>query len=108
MGTDLECFEHIINQSKELCIKAIRIDPYVIEAMINPTEELCLAAVKKNGDTIRFIKDPTKAVCIAAVTHCSHDVLDYISNPSEKILAAAKRFTEIRQQKAKYYDWDMN
>jgi hypothetical protein len=45
----------------------VLLDPYAIEHVIDQTDDLCIKAIQLNINTFELIRNPTEAICIVAV-----------------------------------------
>ncbi|MCC0671423.1 MULTISPECIES: DUF4116 domain-containing protein, partial [unclassified Clostridioides] len=54
-------------QLDEICIKAIRKSPMVLQYIENQTEEMCLIAVKKDGLALKDVDNQTEKICLEAM-----------------------------------------
>ena len=76
-------FKYVLNQTREICLAAVKRNPDNIKFVINQTEELCQLAVGHKGDTIKFIKNPSEEICILAVKKSEHSI-SFIRRPISK------------------------
>jgi hypothetical protein len=83
--------QYIKNQTTEICIEAIKQNSYALEFILNQTKELCLLAVKLNGLSLQFVKNKTHEICIEAVKQ-NGLALQFIENQTlEMCLEAVKQ-----------------
>lgn len=65
--TDISYLNQIPQQSYELCLSAVQINPKAILYMRHPYEDIYIYAVSKRGDLLKHITQPTEAICLSAV-----------------------------------------
>ncbi len=59
--------KHVINQTRELCLAAVRQDGLALQYIRKQTHEICLEAVKQNGLALQYVHKQTKEICLTAV-----------------------------------------
>ena len=64
LGWDLE---FVLNQTKEICLCAVKQEGYAIMYVKEQTEEICLAAVRQNGLALKYVKEQTEFICSEAI-----------------------------------------
>lgn len=67
------------NQSRELCLAAVRECGWALESVKEQTEELCLAAVRQEGLALMFVANQTFDICLAAVQQ-NPDASEFIND----------------------------
>jgi hypothetical protein len=86
--------EFVQEQTPELCLEDIRINPFAIEYIKEQTPEICLEAVKQNGETLQYVKEQTPEICLAAVKDFGY-ALQYVKEQTPEIcLEAVKQYEE--------------
>lgn len=58
---------YIEDQTNEICLDAVKQNPFVLKFVKNQTDEICIAAVRKNGLALMFVKNQTYYICWIAV-----------------------------------------
>ncbi|ARF12430.1 protein of unknown function DUF4116 [Klosneuvirus KNV1] len=86
LETDPEIFGYIPNPSYNICLKAVELDGFNIEyvSTIFQTEELCLKAIKANPWCIKYIKDQTDIYVLAAISE-NPKTIKYITETTPDI-----------------------
>lgn len=82
--------EYILEQTEEICLRAVRRDGSMLEHVRDQTLEICLEAVKQNGFALSYIKNQTEEMCLTAVRQ-DGDALEYVINKTEEIISEATR-----------------
>lgn len=96
--------KYIKNQTREMCIEAVKINGLELEFALYKDDEICEMAFKNNYKSIKYINNPTKNMCIEAIKKNSM-LLEYIKNQDKElcILAINKnplsfRFVKIQDE----------
>ncbi len=61
------CLKNIKNQTKELCIEAVKNNGLALQHVINQTEEICIEAIKNNSSSLQYVIEQTETICIYAI-----------------------------------------
>lgn len=57
-----------LKQTRVLCIRSVKYDPYSIQYVRDQTPELCALAVSLNPHTIQYVRDQTLELCKMSIT----------------------------------------
>ena len=66
---DPEALDYIHDQTIEICMEAIKINPNSIRYIIDQTPELCLMAVRLSGNVLHYIRqeNQTEEIILSAI-----------------------------------------
>ena len=78
----------IKEQTREMCLIAVRKDGRELEYVIEQSEEICLEAVKENCRALEYVKEQTEEICIEAVMSSPY-ALRYVKEATETVKHAA-------------------
>lgn len=99
LDSDPTVFELIPNPSYNICLKAVEVDGFNIDYVseIFQIEELCLKALKSNPWCIKYIKDQTDIYVLAAISD-NPKTIKYINKttPDLELLAVKINGTAIK------------
>ena len=79
---------HVKDQTKKMCLEAVKQNGWALEYVKNQTEEMCLKAVKQNGYALIYVRKQTEEICLAAVKQDGY-ALHYVKDQTEEIIRAA-------------------
>jgi hypothetical protein len=78
----------IFIDDENVCVEAVRENPYALEYVINQTEKICIEAVQKSGDVLRFVRNQSNDICCKAVQQYPY-ALKYVINQNENMCIEA-------------------
>lgn len=78
---------NIINDTKSF-LKTLETRGSALVYANNQTREMCLAAVKNDGDSLRYVKEQTPEICLEAVRN-EGLALRFVKNKTPEICDAA-------------------
>jgi hypothetical protein len=94
------CLKHITDQTKYICIRAVRNNGLALEFVKNQTAddymEISIKALKNDGTALKFIEDQTNEQCLVAVNQIGF-ALKYVKNqtPDVCIKAITQKITAL-------------
>lgn len=80
--------EYIEDQTEELCLEAVRINPFELQYAKYKTPAVYEMAIKKDPDTIRFVDNPSEELCWTALKK-SRSSINSIKNPTDEMIEYA-------------------
>lgn len=80
--------KNIENQTKDICLAAVKQNGYALIYVKNQTEEICLAAVQKTGLALKYVKEQTHKICLAAINE-NVSALEYVREQNFEICMEA-------------------
>ncbi len=79
------------NQTKELCLLAVRKNGTNIRYVKEQTPELCMEAVKQGGLSLKYVKDQTPELCMVAVKRDGYNIQYVKEQTPELCMEAVKQ-----------------
>lgn len=79
-----------IEQTPELCLKAVEVNPFVLKYVKEQTPEICKRAVLYYGRALQYVKEQTLDICITAILENAH-AIQYVRIPNPKLCWLAVR-----------------
>ncbi len=83
--------KYVKEQTREICLAAVKKDGIVLEFVKEQNLEICLAAVKQDGWSLYYVKEQTPEICLAAVSQEGVALLHVIEQTLEICLAAVSK-----------------
>lgn len=85
---NVELLKYVKNQDRDLCLTAIKIDGNALEYIREKDRELCLIAVKQAGRALLFVNEQDDELCLEAVK-CDGNALMCVKNQTNEICLEA-------------------
>jgi hypothetical protein len=85
LGNNLQ---FIKKQTPEICLAAIKNDPFALVYIQEQTSELCLIAVKISGISLPYVREQTPEICLEAVKQ-NGSALQYVREQTPEICLEA-------------------
>ena len=73
------------NQTREICLAAVRRNGMALQFVKEQTEEICLEAVKQKGSALKYVKNQTPEICLEAVKSNGR-ALEYTEEQTEELM----------------------
>ena len=81
---DVSALNCVHNPTEELCLEAVRLDPFILQLIDEPSERVCLEAVRGDGRTLQWVEHQTQRICWEAVRE-DPKAFDYVKRKNERL-----------------------
>ncbi|HBG8470868.1 TPA: DUF4116 domain-containing protein [Clostridioides difficile] len=88
VSKDGELLKYVKKQTEEICLLAVRENPWALIHVKRQTERICIEAVKQWGTILQFVKKQTPKICLEAVKQNSF-ALYYVKKQFEEVCIEA-------------------
>jgi hypothetical protein len=82
--------KYVKNQTSEICLEAVKRQGYALRYVRNQTPEICMTAIKNNPVALQFVEKQTNKLCLEAVKSKGYCIRYVINKTYELELTAIK------------------